>query len=359
MIDYFQVSPHIPVLWNHAQSEYVDSKNATLNLETTNICNLRCMFCPHHLMKRRQGVMQESLFRKIIDEATAIGFRKAILSGCGEPLCDKYIVERIAYIKQHNINDIDLTTNGYLLTDSLLTKLFQAGLTRLHLSLAPFREYQLTRPGTDAERVFDMVRSLKNNPYLNNIEINYLDAGIATLTEQKEFFDFLNKSHFHLISQMNKFNWSRSGDTSFLRAREPYRPTPCLCWALWMPSITWDGLCIRCCIDAEAETVIGDLNTHNLSNILNCETIREIRRNHLNGKFMKYCLACNVPMSVEDRDKTELLSLKYLWRCANIYLFHSKSIIGYKPSLYDGLRLLLNKYRKYLLSWLSRRYCGR
>ena len=39
-----------------------------VQIESTNICNAKCVFCPRDEMHRRQGVMSFELFRKIVDE---------------------------------------------------------------------------------------------------------------------------------------------------------------------------------------------------------------------------------------------------------------------------------------------------
>jgi hypothetical protein len=44
-----------------------------VQIESTNICNARCVFCPRDEMKRRQGVMDDFLYRKIVDECAALG----------------------------------------------------------------------------------------------------------------------------------------------------------------------------------------------------------------------------------------------------------------------------------------------
>jgi len=38
-----------------------------VQIESTNICNAKCVFCPRDEMHRKQGVMAFDLFRKIVD----------------------------------------------------------------------------------------------------------------------------------------------------------------------------------------------------------------------------------------------------------------------------------------------------
>ena len=39
-----------------------------VQIESTNLCNAKCVFCPRDDMHRRQGVMSFDLFRKVVDE---------------------------------------------------------------------------------------------------------------------------------------------------------------------------------------------------------------------------------------------------------------------------------------------------
>jgi sulfatase maturation enzyme AslB (radical SAM superfamily) len=38
-----------------------------LQIESTNLCNAKCVFCPRDEMHRRQGVMDMDLYRKVVD----------------------------------------------------------------------------------------------------------------------------------------------------------------------------------------------------------------------------------------------------------------------------------------------------
>lgn len=342
--DYFKVSPQVPILWDSKITEYADPKQTILYIETTNICNLKCTFCPHDIMKRKQGIMSESLFRKIIDEAAGIGIRKVSVSNFGEPLCDRDIVQRISYVKQKGIHDIALSTNGYLLTDALLTELFEAGLKRLSLSFAPFREYKQTRPGTNVERLFSTVLSLKNNPYLKNVSVNRVKTGISTREEEKEFFDLLKKHNLQIRGYLRKHNWNRTDNSSL-----SVSASPCLCFSLWMPTVLWDGRVVCCCTDFDGEHIVGDLSTQTITDVLNCGEIREIRRNHLAGKFLKFCLTCNTPKILNSQSEEKLYSLGFLWQCVKIRLFHSKSIVGYNPTLLEEFKLFAKIAQNYLV----------
>lgn len=56
-----------------------------INIETTNACNADCIMCPHTIMKREIGIMNDKIFIGIIESAieSGIEIKEFILSGFG------------------------------------------------------------------------------------------------------------------------------------------------------------------------------------------------------------------------------------------------------------------------------------
>lgn len=108
-----------------------------LQIETTNTCNADCVFCPYSAMTRPKQTMSMALFTKILSDAQAIpAIDKVTLTGLGEPLLDRFIVERVRTIKAmlpHVL--IDLYTNGTFLRPATTDALIEAGLGMLYISL--------------------------------------------------------------------------------------------------------------------------------------------------------------------------------------------------------------------------------
>ena len=60
-----------------------------VQIESTNICNAKCVFCPRDDMERRQGIMDMALFTKIVDECAALGIEHVRMHNYGEPFVDR------------------------------------------------------------------------------------------------------------------------------------------------------------------------------------------------------------------------------------------------------------------------------
>ena len=71
-------------------------------IETTNICNARCEFCPNPTLKRRKQIMDMEVFEKIISRIKdeKIKVKRFILHLNGEPLTDPLIFDRVDLLKK-------------------------------------------------------------------------------------------------------------------------------------------------------------------------------------------------------------------------------------------------------------------
>ncbi|MFQ5893440.1 MAG: hypothetical protein ACE5H5_03925, partial [Nitrospinota bacterium] len=66
-----------------------------VKIETTNHCNAVCVYCPRDAMTRPKGLIDEAIFRKLVDECAAEGVKSLHLQNFGEPLLDKMLPDRI------------------------------------------------------------------------------------------------------------------------------------------------------------------------------------------------------------------------------------------------------------------------
>ncbi len=100
-----------------------------VEIETSSICNRRCKFCPVSKYPREPALMDDRVFRKVIDELAEMKFH-GILSPhlFNEPLLDQRIEEFVKYIRQKLPNvKIKIFTNGDLLTRKKFDSLVSAG----------------------------------------------------------------------------------------------------------------------------------------------------------------------------------------------------------------------------------------
>jgi len=128
-----------------------------LRISVTDRCNFRCIYCMPSEGLPFSGEGDVLSFEQILDftrAAAGVGISRVRITG-GEPLLRPRLPELIAGLAAiPGINDLSLTTNGFLLAGSA-AELREAGLGRINISidsLEPDRFRQVTR-GASLERV--------------------------------------------------------------------------------------------------------------------------------------------------------------------------------------------------------------
>ena len=92
-----------------------------VQIQTITGCNARCIFCPNNKTRKkiRTGIrMDWDLYRSIVDQCVELNVRRYSVYLMNEPMLDKELPERIAYIAAQ-INRpqyIKATSHGGLLT---------------------------------------------------------------------------------------------------------------------------------------------------------------------------------------------------------------------------------------------------
>ncbi len=115
-----------------------------LYVDPSSACNFRCTFCPTghtDLVKAseyKRSVMHIELFKKLLQDLEAFSqpLKVMRMNKIGEPLLNKELPTMIALAKAGGrVQSIDLATNASMFSPELLTRLVDAGLDRLNVSL--------------------------------------------------------------------------------------------------------------------------------------------------------------------------------------------------------------------------------
>jgi MoaA/NifB/PqqE/SkfB family radical SAM enzyme len=135
-----------------------------LDIETTNVCNLKCPMCPRTAMVERNafsplGLMTRDEYAGIIDQGVAHGLRSIKLNYLGEPLAHKDVVWQVEYAKTKGVIDVMMNSNATLLRPSRGEELLKAGLDNLFVSFDAISPdlFADRRVGTTIGRVIDNV----------------------------------------------------------------------------------------------------------------------------------------------------------------------------------------------------------
>ena len=133
-----------------------------VQIESTNICNAKCVFCPRDEMHRKQGIMTFDLFRKVVDECAELGITHVRVHNYGEPFVDRQLVEKVRYAKQKGIQEVGMISNGSLITEDVARGMIEAGLDAINISVdASGKEvFESTRIGLKYDKVIANIERL-------------------------------------------------------------------------------------------------------------------------------------------------------------------------------------------------------
>ncbi|MGH9714458.1 MAG: GTP 3',8-cyclase MoaA [Candidatus Acidiferrales bacterium] len=145
-----------------------------LRVSVTDRCNFRCVYCrsadPENHMAHHE-LLEWSEFERLVKILVGMGIRKVRVTG-GEPLVRPGVEEFISGLKATGVQDLSMTTNGYLLAKRV-DKLIAAGLDRINISLDSLDREKFER--VTRTRTFDDVMAgieAAHNSPLRPVKVN-------------------------------------------------------------------------------------------------------------------------------------------------------------------------------------------
>ncbi len=259
--------------WNIApRLKWVTKFPTHVDIESTNMCNLRCVMCPHGFedeeyqrkFRKTLGIMEWELYENIINEGAKKGMCSIKLNWRGEPLMAKsFLIEAIRYAKGKNILEISINTNGLLLDENLCRDLISSGIDRVIISVdaATRNTYEKIRRGGDFKKLINNVNMFlairkelhTDKPYVR-VQMVKMDENIHEVGD----FIAMWKEKADSISFQEYTNRGESEER--LTSRDSYSGRlPCP--QIWQRIVvTWDGNVIMCCRDWDSLNVLGRLD---------------------------------------------------------------------------------------------------
>jgi MoaA/NifB/PqqE/SkfB family radical SAM enzyme len=263
-----------------------------VQIESTNICNAKCVFCPRDEMERKQGVMSWELFTKVADECAALGIQHIRLHNYGEAFIDRKLVEKIRYAKGRGIEEVGIISNGSLITDDVARGIVDAGLDAINISVdaAGKDVFERTRVGLKYDKVMTGIeRILSARAGLGRSRPKLILSFVRqdNSVEEQAFIDQW-KSRADKIHVTDLHNWAgtlhHDSDVRFP------------CYRAWLTfTVLWDGRVSLCCADFDGRHVLGDLRTHTIAEVWNNDAYRRTRRDHLDHGGPSICQSCDLP----------------------------------------------------------------
>lgn len=302
-------------------------------------CNLSCKFCHFGLDKDKRPficshkVMDLSLYKKCIDDMSSFNRKINLLRFCptGEPLMDKNIIEMVEYAAKKQVaENIEILTNGLLLTNTLSRKLVESGITRLRISIYGVNAsmYQkICGKKIDFDKLVENIRffydlKVKSKRKIS-LYIKTMNCALADEREKEQFIEiFKDICDAYAIEQViptvdgiDYSQWIDEGKPNtntmgFVLPSINVCPLP-----FYLFTINPDGMVIPCCKDYKSP--IGNANNESLSQIWH-GAMRSYQRRMLDGvaKSEKICANCGFAKNrpfLEDILDNDVERLKLLY----------------------------------------------
>ncbi|MGR3220191.1 MAG: radical SAM protein [Candidatus Anammoxibacter sp.] len=260
-----------------------------LDIESTNVCNLRCPFCASTSKNwgpYEKGFMDLALFKRIIDEGVENGLYSIKLSLRGEPMLHPDLSRMVSYAKEKGIIDLYFNTNATLLDENYVNQLIDAGLDRISISFEGYTKevFEKYRIGTDFDTVVTNIKALRE--IRNKRGVSYPQIRIQTvlLPELKETF-----------SQYVEFWKPYADEVSYLDARSEKtgedhtgRIADWACPFLWQRmTILWDGTILPCLMHGVSDfslMSLGNAKDVSIAEMWQSERASMYRELHKTGK---------------------------------------------------------------------------
>jgi len=293
---------------------------ASIGIEPTTFCNLRCPECPSGLRSftRPTGMLDLEHFKSFTDEVHR-DLVYMLLYFQGEPFLNKQFLEMVTYASGKGIYTAT-STNAHYLDDANAEATVRSGLSRLIISIDGTTQdtYSSYRVGGNLDKVIKGTENIlawrkKLNSKTPAVFFQFLvvkpnehqipdilalgkKMGVdKVLLKTAQIYDYTNGSD--LIPEntfYSRYRQNKSGQW------EIKNKLPNQCWKLWQGlEVTWDGKVLPCCFDKDAEFIMGELGKDKLPQIWNNKAYYSFRKQILAGRDkIEMCRNCTEGLKV-------------------------------------------------------------
>lgn len=270
-------------------------------IEITNICNLKCSFCPE--TKRAKAFMSIENFEHIINEVKEYT-NLVTFHVKGEPLLHPNLKEFLEICNKNNIL-VNITTNASLLEKNVEILINSPAVRQINLSLHSMKENKEYNFENYIEDCLKYTNRILEN---SNIIISYRLWNLDNIEENSENAEILEKlgkffEKDNLIEDAKKNKFVKLRENAFLNQDIEFS------WpSLENEIISEEGSClglrnqvailvngdvVPCCLDQEGDIKLGNIYEENFEKIINSEMSKKIVKGFQNGVLIhNLCKRC-------------------------------------------------------------------
>lgn len=278
-------------------------------LETTTLCNSRCVFCVYRKLKRPKTIMSMALFEKICDEFSdlgggLIGFNPLM----SDPLVDPLFLDRLRRIvERYRLLTPHLFTNaiGFARFSDAEVSYILRYMDYIDVSIGGIDRagYKIMFGVDRFESVWEQLERLSRlNQALGNPCILQLHVRTNRLEEVEASAELahLRSLGYVVADVINAFaNWGGDLSRDELPSGTALRltdnsgnTTPCLAPMMYY-SVLPDGRVAACsCMDGRESVIVGDANRQTIAEVWNGPVLESFRDTFRRNEVCGLCRQC-------------------------------------------------------------------
>ncbi len=257
----------------------------SINCEVTSLCNSNCIMCPVHDI-RRDAFMPHDKFKKIVDEGVKLGAQLFSLCQYGEPLLDKLLEEKVAYIREKGARSF-FFTNASLLSPERSRGLLEAGLNVVAFSVdaATKETYEKIRRGLNWEEVKENIQYFLDHKgkCWTRIHMTVLPDNEHEVEAIKTVWTGIDAISYQPCEGRNEIPAYQDRST----------PGPCTQPFCAMIVLS-NGESVPCCQDWNCEVPLGNVFEQGVEAVWRGRRYKQFRYKHVTGrkKEIPICARC-------------------------------------------------------------------
>ena len=249
-----------------------------IELNMLGACNRKCLFCPvsqpdFYEKNDKFGKISLELYQKILGDLELLNYQGLIhYSGLSEPLLLKNICEYVSLTKNVLPNALlEIITNGDVLSEKRMRKLFASGLDTLLISMYDGSDQieKFTEMGRAAGATKEQL--VLRRRYFQDGNYGLTISNRGGLVESKEFKDKDDSGNLTLPLQKGCF------------------------YPFYMLKINFDGKVTMCSHDWDSKLVLGNVNEQSIWEIWVGNELNSVRKSlSENSRRFPPCNECDV-----------------------------------------------------------------
>lgn len=258
-----------------------------LEIELVSDCNLKCTYCPRHLVNELTGYMTLDLFKKIIDEASIHPDTTLVLHRRGESMLHPQFNEMLDYVSG-KFKEVQMATNATILNPDKYQSIVD-GLDFLSFSLDTPERFNITRLPARYEKVEAKILDFLD---FNQGRIRTQASMVKTAETTKEMCEEFINIWKDKVGRVRIYE-EHSTDGNFGSLANPRKNRkPCM-MPVYEMLIYDNGIIARCNHDWDSDGM-GDVTKNTLQEIWHSEKYKNLRWQHLEQKLSDpVCSTCD------------------------------------------------------------------